>query len=299
MKLKLAFLFLLGFTAQAHTLPFSFLGSQGGPDGVLHVTNGQTVTIPSNVYKDYTSCTIDSGGTLQMVGTTDSHWAEFRCRGDLVENGTIKYTWFDNSGSSGTITKTSSYDSSSLSWSFTQATGGNGDCTSAAYGNGGGGAGGDDDGTCSDCGTNATQNKGGDGGQCCGSGPAIGGSIFGNIGGTGYTSSCYRNDAAYTGGGGGARGYSGGPINVIVGGNYSGNGVWNISGSNGGEGPASGAGRGGGGAGGAGGKVWIHLTGSNSFSGTYSQSGGTGGVGAFYGSNGSSGCHQINGGSCI
>jgi hypothetical protein len=307
----------------AAQFPFSFMNTSGltAPDGTLLITTGNTITIPSNTKKQWSSCQIDAGGTLQCVGTTDNKWCEFSCSGNLVNNGTIKYVVFDNSGASGTIIKTSDIDGTPLSWSFTQAAGGKADdqcggCGSGLaglYGNGSGSTGFDDV-SCQPASQPVNNTVGGVGGigQCSGypnNSGGSGGSVFSGSGSSGTSSYCDFSDSGYGGGGGGgARGYSGGPLYIRIAGTMSGNGTFDVSGTAGGAGGQTGGNeyyKGGGGAGGSGGKLQIVVAGANSFSGTYSKSGGTGGDGnddcsAGYGdgSNGSTGTCTINGSAC-
>lgn len=312
-KIKLSALLLFSvFTCCAAQFPFGFWKTSGGggswptgSDGALSITTGNTVRVAPGTNKDYSSITIDAGGTLELSsncgGVYDNQWAIIGVSGNLVNNGLIKYVCYDQNGSNGT-SSTTAPDGASLSFSYTQSAGGNSTAASL-YGNGGGGQGGGSGAGMS----SPIRTSGGDGNAGSGDSggaPGVGGSVYGSNGGNGSSGGC-DPDGGDGGSGGGARGYSGGPIYVKVAGNYSGSGEWRVSGSNGGSGGSSDSGGclgagvgGGGGAGGSGGIVKLRYHGTNTFSGTYTTTAGTGGAagsggGPSPGSNGSVGSTDV------
>jgi len=114
-------------------IPFAFLspfssGVVSGADGDLVILNGQTVDVVEGSVKQYNSITINTGGTLRITGSTGA-WTEIGCKGNAVINGTIiARAGYDGqvTHGGGTFSKTSAFNLGTLSYSITQANGGNG-----------------------------------------------------------------------------------------------------------------------------------------------------------------------------
>jgi hypothetical protein len=287
-----------------------------GSDGDLVIKAGETVTLEvpvphkSVIEKNYTSITIEAGGTL----TTADYNAGLvlRCQGDCVIHGTI-----DQSGKAPKTNPDSTYqypeelvcgkggDGGAGGYDWTPAPGGVGMPArkyGGGYGGGGGGGsgsesshpggnGGNSDGITVNTpdnemflgGTNngapGTNGGGGAGGY------GINGGYPGGAGGNGPGQNGGSGNLGASGGGGGAGNYGGGVVLLYVGENLYFDGRIDCHGENGGSGSGTQRGHGGGGGGGGGGSIYIchngtvHNTGALNVNGGIG--GGTGGAGEY------------------
>jgi hypothetical protein len=300
---------------------FSFYKKKGivNPiDGDLLILNGQTVSVAEGSVKQYRNIQINTGGVLQITGTTGA-WTEIGCSGDCIVNGQIiARAGYDGQAThnGGSFTKTSAFGIGTLSYSVAQqngGTGGNGSGVTASAGRGGlqangiggGGAGGGPGGNGGAGGLNGQSSNaypGGTGGGLGNGGNSIndgsnayprGGNGASGGGGGLYTSSSGKIsiETAYGGGGAGAyKGHHGKGLTLYVEGALSGIGSIICSGRAGfvggagvdfsGTGGADGGGGGGGagGAGGSGGSLILKY-GSLVSTPSISVAGGAGGAG--------------------
>jgi len=268
---------MIGFSQETPSWPF-------GTDGALVYTGGSwtlngvpvgvgsTYTLTNGQNKDFSSVSIDAGGTLEFTGWT-GQWPTIGCAGNFVNNGTIKaYDFVD-----GTF-NTTAPDDTSLSHTISYGPGGSGGSggtngghsgtggaggLAGSTGNGGGGGSGgyvnDWDGWFKNGGngSNASSSNGGAGanriyvseqaavwnstaGANLGGGSGAG--LYGNTGGTGGNAVTANLGMGGAGGGGGSRGRNGGCLYFRIRGNISGNGSIATNGTNGGTGGAGGTG---------------------------------------------------------
>ncbi len=257
-----------------------------GADGPLLITGSTNLNISSGTVKDYSSCQIDAGSSLTIVGT--GAWVIIGCSGNFINNGDINAYNAQNNGGS---FSTTAPDGRALSYTVTQKNGGDGGIDGVGSfsggvnfgGNGGGGAG-------NGSGQNATALHGGAGGA----GPsttASGAVLYENIGANGQSSA----SAALCGGGGGGGSHAthGNGLYLKVAGTQSGSGTVYTGGEFGGGGGAGGPNNkaggcgGGGGGGGAGGSgaPFVNRYRVNTSTWTITVVGGTGGIGGNGGNN--------------
>ena len=300
-------------------------------DGDLLILNGQTVSVAEGSVKQYRNIQINTGGVLQITGTTGA-WTEIGCSGDCIVNGQIiARAGYDGEAthSGGSFSKTSAFGIGTLSYSVAQQNGGagaNGIGVTAsagrggaqAVGIGGGGAGGGPGGNGGAGGQNGQSSSypGGAGGGLGNGGNSINdgsgayprGGNGASGGGGGFLILGTKIEILYGGGGAGAyKGHHGKGLNLYVEGALSGIGSIICSGRAGfvggagvdfsgtGGGDGGGGGGGGGGAGGSGGSLILKY-GSLVSTPSISVAGGTGGAGGS-GNNaaGASGSSGLNG----
>ena len=245
-----------------------------GSDGSLTIINGQTIQLTAGSIKDYTNLTINTGGILEITGSTGA-FTYIGCSGNLVMNGSI---YARESTFTGYIGGTAP-DGRALTYTIAQnagGTGGNGGNRGGGLGGaggaqsgghgGGGGGGGAYNGTGYNGGAGGAGGSNGAAGAGTSSG-AGGASISSSYGSSGATSqspfSAYtganggngangggggggggyttgaQNYGGAGGGGGGSAGLSGKCLYIRVKGNVSGTGTIYINGANGGSGGTS------------------------------------------------------------
>lgn len=278
------------------TFPFAFWAPQGpspvwplGSDGALHITTGNTVTLSPGTTYDYSSITIDVGGTLNV----SEYYGDpviIGCSGNFILNGTLAY---NNSDGYNVYWDVFAPNGQEFSYSTSSGLGG-------GYGGNGITGGGEspgsgDGGTGGDGYSDVDGQYGGGGG---GSGNPHGAS---GSGGESFNGNPTSFDDWYGGGGGGGQlGICGGGLLVVVKGNISGVGTVDISGGTGGaggsggnagqdvshgqsdpfpQGGSIGGGGGGGGNGGDGGRFQCNYHGTNTQLWTINLNGGSGGSG--------------------
>ena len=292
-----------------------------GSDGDLMIKAGETVTLPvpvphqSVIEKNYTSITIEAGGTL----TTADYNAGLvlRCQGDCNISGTI-----DQSGKAPKTNPSTTYPYPAELQCGDGGAGGTGGAAGAAgspgvggtpmvgrpygggYGSGGGGGAGRSNGGnggSTDSITVLTPDNemfiggatgergqpgnpgenGGGGGGSWGDSKDAGGYARGGAGGSGAGGSGSLPDANFvSGGGGGAGNYGGGVVLLYVGGNLAVDGTIDCRGLTGGNGAAQASSRnyGSGGGGGGGGAIYIVHNGSQAIVGALNVNGGAAGA---------------------
>jgi len=153
-----------------------------GSDGPLVIGPGQTVTLPQGSVADFSSLTIQNGGTLQVA--PGSGWTYIGVSGDLVNDGTIVAR---DPGVGGTYASTAPDNTGALS--------GKGEALTYTIAQSAGGAGGGG-------GQSTWPGSCGGGGGGCGNGPSGGGQADGNGGGGGGGSGCWNGPVGYNGSGG-------------------------------------------------------------------------------------------------
>lgn len=268
---------MIGFSQEAPSWPFGtdgalvYTGGSWTLNGVP-VGSGSTYTLTNGQNKDFSSVSIDAGGTLEFTGWS-GQWPTIGCAGNFVNNGTIKAYDFVN----GTF-NTTAPDDTSLSHTISYGSGGAGGSSgnngtyggsagagglAGSTGNGGGGGSGGHVHTfpgyykSGGNGSNASSSNGGTGAnkiyvseQSAGwnttgganTGGGSGAGLYGNTGGTGANTNTAYIYQGGAGGGGGSRGRDGGCIYFRIKGNISGNGSIATNGTNGGAGGAGGVG---------------------------------------------------------